>query len=75
VAKKKWIRGAIGKPGRLHRYFGVAADKDIPVARINAKIASLQAKAKGDKTLSKQERSLLRALLLARRLRGFSKKG
>ena len=73
MAKKKWIAKAVGKPGRLHRYFGVPAGKNIPVGRINAKIAQLQARGAGDKKLSKADRSLLGALLLARKLRGFSK--
>jgi len=32
---KKWIQGAIKKPGALHKQLGVPAGKKIPAAKIN----------------------------------------
>jgi len=34
MAKKKWIQGAIKKPGALHKQLGVPANKSIPVAKL-----------------------------------------
>lgn len=34
--KKKWIAGAIGKPGALHRELGVKAGRKIPAATLAA---------------------------------------
>ena len=36
MAGKKWIKGAIGKPGALHRNLHVPADKPIPEAKLEA---------------------------------------
>lgn len=33
---KKWIAGAIGKPGALHRQLGVPKGKKIPLAKLKA---------------------------------------
>jgi hypothetical protein len=33
---KKWIAGAIGKPGALHRELGVKAGEKIPAAKLAA---------------------------------------
>jgi len=33
---KKWIQGAIKKPGALHRQLGVPKGKTIPVAKLRA---------------------------------------
>jgi len=66
----KWIQGAIEREGRLRKHFGVKEGETIPVSKIDAEIARL--KAKEDKT--DEEVSLLRALLLAKRMRGFAKR-
>lgn len=34
--KKNWIKGAIDKPGALHRQLGVPEGKKIPAAKLNA---------------------------------------
>lgn len=36
---KKWIQGAIKKPGQLHRDLGVAQGKKIPAAKLSAAAA------------------------------------
>lgn len=33
---KKWIQGAIDKPGALHEQLGVPRGKKIPAAKLNA---------------------------------------
>lgn len=53
---KKWIAGAIGKPGALHRELGIPEDKKIPASKI-AKAAkssgTLGKRARLAQTLSK----------------------
>ena len=34
MAKKNWIKGAIKKPGALHRQLGVPEGKDIPAKKL-----------------------------------------
>jgi len=60
---EKWIQDAIKKPGRVRKYLGIPEGEDVPAAKIDAAIAKL--KAKEDK--SADEKSLLSALLLAKR--------
>lgn len=36
MAKKKWIQGAIGKPGALHEQLGVPKGKKIPAKMLAA---------------------------------------
>lgn len=36
MAKKNWIKGAIDKPGALHRQLGVPEGKKIPASKIAA---------------------------------------
>ena len=60
-----WIEKAVEKPGRLHKYFGIPEDENIPVSKINAEIKKL--KSKEDRT--DEETSLLRALNLAKTLK------
>lgn len=67
---EKWIQQAIEKPGRLHEFFGIPEDEDIPVAKIKGEIAKL--KKKGER--SAEETSLLRALNMALTLKGMNKK-
>ena len=64
----KWISGAIEHEGKLRKHFAVKEGENIPPEKIDAEIARLKGKA--DKT--DDEVSLLRALLLAKRMRGFS---
>jgi hypothetical protein len=35
-AKKKWVKGAIKKPGQLHRDLGVPQGKKIPAKKLAA---------------------------------------
>ena len=66
---EKWIQQAIEKPGRLHEFFGIPEDEDIPVAKIKGEIAKLKKKEKR----SAEETSLLRALNMALTLKGMNK--
>ena len=59
--KKKWIQGAIKKPGALHKQLGVSTGKKIPASKLNA------AAKKGGK-LGQRAR-------LAQTLKTFKKKG
>jgi len=34
MAKKKWIQGAIKRPGALHAALGVPANKEIPKSKL-----------------------------------------
>lgn len=36
MAAKKWIKGAIKKPGALHKELGVPKGKKIPSGKLNA---------------------------------------
>ncbi len=57
--KKKWIAGAIEKPGALHRQLRVPADKPIPagkLARAAKKGGTLGKRARLAKTLKKISR-------------------
>jgi hypothetical protein len=65
LIEKKWIAGAIKDPGRVREYLGVKEGEKIPVAKLNTAIEKL--KAKEDK--SDEEKSLLSALVLAKRLK------
>ena len=56
MAAKKWIQGAIKKPGALHRQMGIPQGKPIPKAKLNAaakKGGKLGARARLAKTLKK----------------------
>lgn len=66
---EKWIQKAIEKPGRLHDFFGIPEDEDIPVSKIKGEIAKLKKKEKR----SAEETSLLRALNMALTLKGMNK--
>lgn len=58
---KKWIQGAIKKPGALHRDLGVPAGKKIPDSKIK------KAEHSKNPTVAKRAR-------LAETLKGFKKK-
>lgn len=60
MADKKWISGAIKKPGQLHRDLGVPQGKKIPESKIKA------AEAKGGKVGQRAR--------LAETFKGFKKK-
>jgi hypothetical protein len=62
---KKWIQDAIKRPGRVHEYLGVPENEDIPMGKLDAAIEKV--KGSGNK-------SLLSALMLAKRLKGMGKK-
>jgi len=61
---KKWIQDAIKHPGRVREYLDVPAGEDIPVSKLDAAIEKV--KGSGNK-------SLLSALLLAKRLKKMHK--
>lgn len=61
--EKKWIKGAIKEPGRVHRYLGVSEGEDIPAAKIDAAISRL----KGKESKSAEDKSMMSALVLAKR--------
>ena len=53
---KKWIAGAVGKPGALHKQMGVPMGKPIPMAKLDAaakKGGKLGKRARLAKTLKK----------------------
>jgi hypothetical protein len=56
VARKKmdFIKGAIKKPGALHKALGVPADKPIPASKLQPK--------PGDSTKMKRRKALARTL-------------
>ena len=59
MAKKKWIQGAIKRPGALHRQLGVAEGKNIPESKISAaagKGGTLGRRARLAQTLAKLRR-------------------
>jgi len=58
---KRWIKGAVKRPGRLHRYFNIPENETIPVAR-------LEELARG------KNKSLAAAARLALRLRKMKKR-
>jgi hypothetical protein len=77
MAKKKWVQEAIQSEGRVRKHFGVKEGEAIPSDRLNAEIARLHKKTQsaGGSGLSEEEQSLLAALNLAKRMRGFAKRG
>ena len=63
AAKKieKWMQKAVNpkEKGELHKKLDVPADKKIPTSLLKKKKKELQARAEGDKKLTKAERELL----------------
>jgi len=59
AAKKKWIAGAIKKPGALHKTLGVPEGKKIPASKLAAK--------KGDSAKTKRRKALAKTLKKLRR--------
>ena len=73
---KKWIQGAIKKPGSLTRIAKKAGGFSQKTGKISpswlhSKLSALKQKAKGAKKLPKSDLSLLRKILLALKLRGM----
>lgn len=62
MAGKKWIQGAIKKPGALHKELGVPAGKKIPEKKLKS--------AEHSKNPKERKRANL-----AETLKGFNKKG
>lgn len=62
---EKWIQDAIKRPGRVHKYLGIPESEDIPAAKLDEAI---------EKVKDTGNKSLLSALLLAKRLKGMAKK-
>jgi hypothetical protein len=58
MAEKKWIQGAIKKPGALHKQLGVPEGKKIPAKKLEAaadKGGKLGQRARLAKTLKKMK--------------------
>lgn len=72
---RKWIKGAIKRPGRVRAMTGTKPGKKVPVAKINKKIASIKRRQTTSKgTLTRTGRSAVSALNLAKRLKKMSKR-
>jgi hypothetical protein len=54
VGKKDWIKGAVKKPGALHRALGIPEGKKIPAGKLEVK--------PGDSTLMKRRKNLAKTL-------------
>jgi hypothetical protein len=63
MAAKKWIQGAIKRPGALRKKMGIKAGKLIPGSRLTSLIAKLEKKRKGAKLPASKLRTLRQALL------------
>ena len=64
---ENWIKGAIKDPGRVREYLGVKEGETIPAAKLDAAIEKLKAV----ENKSDDQKSLLSALVLAKRLKGM----
>ena len=76
---KKWIRGAVKKPGALRRKLGVKKGDKINMNKINQEMRKLKSKDSnkkkpGVKGLTKSDLRTYKQLNLAKTLRGMSKK-
>ena len=73
--EEKWIATVHLKRGRLHHYFGIPAGETIPMRDINAELRRLQKMRdkRKPKRFTKAELSLYRALVLARRFKGYAR--
>lgn len=65
VMEAKWIQQAIKDPGRVREYLGVPEGEKIPMAKLDAAIEKLKATEEKDA----EQKSLLSALVLAKRLK------
>ena len=76
---RKWVQGAVKKPGALRNKLGVKKGDKIPLARINQEMRKIKAtdtnrKKKGVQGLSKSNAKTYRQLNLAKTLKGMAKK-
>jgi hypothetical protein len=76
---KKWIQGAVKRPGALRKKLGVGKDKKISLSMIDKKMKQIKAKdsnkkVKGVQGLTKADLRTYKQLNLAKSLRGMSKK-
>jgi len=76
---KKWIQGAVKRPGVLRKKLGVKNGEKISLEKINQEMRKLKAndsnkKRKGVQGLSKSDLRTYKQLNLAKTLRGLSKK-
>lgn len=70
---ENWIKDAIKRPGALREKMGAKEGETIPKEKIEGKIEQLQGEGKGEKKLSKAQRTMLRQLVLARTLGEMNK--
>jgi hypothetical protein len=61
MADKKWIKGAIKHPGKLHKDLGVPQDKKIPAKKL-------------EKAEHSKNPAIRKEANLAKTLKGFNKK-
>jgi len=75
---KKWIQGAVKRPGALRKKLGVGKDKDISLAMIDRKMKQIKAKGGSKKIkgqgLTKSDLRTYKQLNLAKSLKAMSKK-
>jgi len=71
---KKWIAGAISKPGALRKEFGVKPGETIPAAKLESKITRLRKKSKAG-TITEAESKNLKRANLAKTLKSLPKRG
>jgi len=76
---KKWIQGAVKRPGALRKKLGVGKDKKISLAMIDKKMKQIKAndsnkKKKGVQGLTKADLRTYKQLNLAKTLRRMAKK-
>ena len=76
---KKWIQGAVKRPGALRKKLGVGKDKKIQLAMIDKKMKQIKAKdsnkkRKGVQGLTKADLRTYKQLNLAKTLKGMKKK-
>lgn len=53
MGKANWIKGAIGKPGQLHRDLGIPIGQKIPAAKLAAALHSKDPKVRRRAILAK----------------------
>ena len=70
---KKWIAGAIKRPGALRKELGTVKGK-IPISRVTKTITQLKKAGAGAKKLPLAKRRLLKQAVLARTFRKFREK-
>ena len=76
---KKWIQGAVKRPGALRKKLGVGKDKKISLSMIDKKMKQIKSKdsnkkKKGVQGLTKADLRTYKQLNLAKALKGMKKK-